>query len=272
MHLDHKIPWNTAARNFDLKRCNPQRTPQVTDLFPRGLPNQSNDLNHFLRVFIATIREFSTTERSRYPKKLDTPIVESKSLFSDAVLSYPERKCGLGAHSTNSALHNPLSPEHQRIDSWIKRAQYYGLQSEKERRYTTSDGDLADAVKMLIIIAASAASEEDENEKKLAEDALSALLVLSHHCEVPLSSLNALTWGHGFGVQHVAMSALDIYLLINIVDAVKTSRRSADVNTALIMRKPKIGTEERSEVSLSEMNSFISRFCFQSLFNYDLFE
>lgn len=245
MHLDHKIPWNTASTHFDLIRCNRRFTPHRTDLFPRHKPSESTDLNHFRRVFIATIREFSTTEQS---KPLSP--TSSDKLISDSLLSYPERKYGLGLHETNSALHNPLSAKHQNVQYWISCAG-----TQEEPTYTSSDGDLSDAVKMLIIIAASA-NGSDTEAKERSREAISALHALSHHPQIPVHTLANIHWGHGFGVELVADFALEAYILINLVDAVLSRSRSNS------------GTSMEKEASLLEMDSF-RNFISKALPDYD---
>lgn len=240
MHLDHKIPWNTASAHLNLIRCNRRFTPHRSDLFSRNKASESTDLSHFRRVFIAAIREFSTTEQSK-PLSPTSP----DKLISDSLLSYPERKYGLGPHETNSALYNPLSAKHQDIQYWISRA---------EPVYTSGDGDLSDAVKMLIIIAADANSEDIEA-KERSREAISSLLALSRHPQIPVHTLANIHWGHGFGVELVADFALEAYLLINLVYGVLFHKR---LNSGTSM----------AEVSLLEMYSF-QFFISKALPDYD---
>ncbi|RAK90807.1 hypothetical protein BO79DRAFT_236500 [Aspergillus costaricaensis CBS 115574] len=139
MHLDHKVPWNTAAAHINIIRCNPHFTPRRTDFFARNKPTESCDLNHFRRTLTKTIREFSRTEET---KPLNT--VPLDSLISDDLLSYPERHFGLGPHQKNSALHNPLSTKHRDIQYWIDSAS--SSDESYPISYCSGDGDLADAV------------------------------------------------------------------------------------------------------------------------------
>lgn len=245
MHLDHKIPWNTASTHFNLIRCNRRFTPHRTDLFSRNRPSELTDLSHFRRVFIATIREFSTSEQT---KPLSS--ISPDKLISDSLLSYPERQYGLGPHETNSALHNPLSAKHQNVQYWINRAG-----TQEEPAYTSNDGDLSDAVKMLIIIAASA-NGIDTEAKERSREAISALLTLSRHPQIPIHTLANIHWGHGFGVGLVADFALEAYLLVNLVGGVLSRNR---LNSGISMEK---------EVSLLEMDSF-QYFVSKSLPDYD---
>lgn len=196
-------------------------------------------------MFIATIREFSTTEQTKplSPVSPDKPI-------SDSLLSYPERRYGLGSHKTNSALHNPLSAKHQNVQYWISR-----IDTQEESAYSSSDGDLSDAVKMLIIIAASA-NGKDTEAKERSREAISGLLALSRHPQISIHTLANIHWGHGFGAELVADFALEVYLLINLVDGVLSRNR---LNSGISMEK---------EVSLLEMELF-RYFIAKSLPNYD---
>lgn len=208
MHLDHKIPWNTVASHFQYVCDNIGVTPQRTGLFPGGLPSQANDLNHFRSRLIATIREFSKTQQLKTPDL--PPSTDSSSLFSDDVLFFPERRYRLGPHKTNSARHNPLSHRHQEIEYWTQSAKDpYSV----EPRYSSNDGDLADAVKMLILICA-------EGEQSVSLEAQMALCRLARHPKIPLDNLRCLSWGHSFGFDHMARRALEAYLTLNIFAAV----------------------------------------------------
>lgn len=244
MHLDHKIPWNTASAHFSLIKCNRRFTPHRTDLFSRNKLSESADLSHFRRVFIATIREFSTTEQTK-PLSPISP----DNLISDTLISYPERKYGLRTHERNSALQNPLSPEHKNSQCWIHRA------GTEEPTYTSNDGDLSDAVKMLIIIAASAGSK-DPGAREMSREAVSVLFALSRHPQVPVHTLAGIHWGHAFGVELVADFALEAYLLINLVDGVLSRNR---LNP---------GTSVEKEISLLETERF-RYFTSNALQDYD---
>ena len=229
MHLDHKVPWNTAAAHINVIRCNPHFTPRRTDFFARNKPTESSDLNHFRRALTKTIREFSRTEESKplNPVPLD-------SLISDGLLSYPESQFGLGPHQKNSALHNPLSTKHRDIQYWIDSAS--SSDDSYPISYCSGDGDLADAVKMLVIISASA-RKNDPLSRQMSREAFSALITLSRHPQVPLHTLAHIHWGHAFGVELVAEPALTIYIMINLMDALVTQKRlkGDDGNVASLM-------------------------------------
>lgn len=112
---------------------------------------------------------------------------------------------------------------------------------------------------MLIIIAASASENRPSEEAwRLEQEAMSAIIRLSQHPEVPLYHLNSLSWGHGFGVLHVADTALEAYLLVNIMDVALARQRSAKAT----------GTSYAKEVSLLELGSF-KYFAQDALADYD---
>lgn len=254
MHLDHKIPWNTTASHFKLVRSNPHFTPRRTNLFPRNQSSQSNDLKHFTRVLVSTIREFSTTERAKYSLDMQTASLSDFELFSNELLTYPERKFRLGEYSSNSALHNPLSADYQHLQYWVTRAE---SEDGSSHGYTTGDADLADAVKMLLTIASSGSEKmSTDDSEDLGMQAMNALLRLSGHPKIPLSDLDSLSWGHSFGVNHVPDLALQIYMLINIVDAVMTRVDGG------------AGINDQAEISLLELDAF-TYFTRNALADYD---
>ncbi|KAJ5393629.1 uncharacterized protein N7487_011270 [Penicillium crustosum] len=108
---------------------------------------------------------------------------------------------------------------------------------------------------MLIIIAAGADSE-DTAAKVMSKQAVSVLLTLSRHPNVPVHTLANIHWGHGFGVSLVASSALEAYLLINLFDAVLSRKRL------------KLGVSTEKEVSLLETRCF-QNFASKALSDYD---
>ncbi|KAG5772420.1 hypothetical protein H9Q72_001394 [Fusarium xylarioides] len=231
MHLDHKIPWHLIAPHFSLTPAEQDGNYTLTAL---GLPEQQAVISHFNRVFLTTIREFSDTETT----KIDTASANGK-LFSDDVLYFAERHFGLEPHEDNSALHNPLKPSHQDLEYWKRRAK--DPESDYEPCYTTADANLADAAKILVIVAATA------DDKTTRREALSALVRLAK--EVPLSNLRGLHWGHAFGLDLVASVALQMYIYLNLIEAVES--RAAE------------------RVSLLSVENFLSFLSNHALENYD---
>jgi hypothetical protein len=231
MHLDHKIPWHLIAPHFSLTPADQVANYSLAAL---GLPEQKAAVGHFNRVFLATIREFSDTEIM----KIDSTQISGK-LFSDGVLNFAERHFGLGPHEDNSALHNPLNSSHEDLEYWKRRAK--DPDSDGDPCYSTADADLADAAKMLVIVAAMA------DDKPTRREALSALVRLSN--EVPLSDLRGLHWGHAFGLDLVASVALQMYIFLNLIEAVKSR-----------------GAEQVPLLSVEQLLSFLRN---HALENYD---
>jgi hypothetical protein len=179
MHQEHNIPWNLLAANLTFVR---DSASHRTDLFPRGRVTQGKELGHFARVLASTISTFSETERAKYPASFDAPL--SGKLFSDELRDrYPYY----------------LNGENQLLEHWTSRAKRKG----SEYSYSTSQGDLADAVK---------------------DNAISPLLMLAHHPQIPLGQLDYLSWGHHFGFSRVAEAALRAYLFFNVQAAADTLR------------------------------------------------
>jgi hypothetical protein len=187
MHQEHNIAWNTITANLTYIH-------EKRDLAPRNRPTQASELNHFVRTVVAAIRTFSDTERAKYPpaSQLRSECTSSGKLFPDDLRErHPEF----------------LNEHNQLIETWISRAKqnaqlYSGIEGEGGCSYSTSHGDLADVVKIL-----------------LNENVLHPLLMLANHPHVPLSNLQNLSWGHHFGFSRVEESALASYLFFNVVAA-----------------------------------------------------
>lgn len=267
MHLDHKIPWNTLAGHFNLERFS-SHNPSLNaypDIYCRALPSQAKDLNHFLQTLIATIREFSMTERAKYPAAIPTTSSsQSQKLFSDELLAYPERKYGLDPYKygRRTGTTNPLCTEHQKIDYWIRMAQVGRHRREDKPGYGENE-DLADALKMLITIASlpskGKAADEDKATKTSAREAFSAILQLTHNPQTPIHELYWLGWGGDcFGVNFVVERAFQAYLLINLVDAIRSREEyAAVVATAAKKNRTKHSAEQQKpKISLPETRSF----------------
>lgn len=205
MHLDHKLPWGALASCFSYIEDNPHRTPQKTDIFARNRPDQARILNHFTKVFISTIEEFSLTERAKYPS-LESSENDEK-LFDDSLLG---EIFGLRRE-------NPLHSRYQLLNYWIQRAQ---KPEQSEPVYDTRDADLAEAVKVLLSL-----------------NKLPALLRLAQHPLVPLHQLNSLSWGHSFGFNHVPTLALRIYVLINLAERIKSTAEEGSKAASLQLPK-----------------------------------
>jgi hypothetical protein len=123
MHQSHNIPWHIFPIHFQFIHPNRSVTPHRTDLFPRNLPTQAGDLNHFTNKLVATIHEFAKTERAKYPEKIAIPA--SGKIYPDALRDrYPEY----------------LNETNQLLENWF----YEGY-------FNSGHGGFADVVKILVI-------------------------------------------------------------------------------------------------------------------------
>nr|GAT43662.1 predicted protein [Mycena chlorophos] len=186
MHQAHNVAWESLSSNLVFVKDNRRVNPHRTDLFakadaPRG------QLSHFARTLQSTILEFSATERAKYPSKDEFPAPSEGKVFSDAILS---EYCDLSYSS--------VTKKTQPLENWLGRAHRQGGAAAPS--YSTSHGDLADVVKVL-----------------LAENQTETLMMLANHPGVPLKDLHHLSWGHSFGWSHASDWALTAYIIFNIL-------------------------------------------------------
>ncbi|GIZ45858.1 hypothetical protein CKM354_000900700 [Cercospora kikuchii] len=221
MHLDHKLPWNLLASHLAIIWSHARYTPHATDIFSKGHDDWPKHLEYFRKAFYNTLLEFSQTEANRFQDLRLWKPSSADEILSDTICSLPERIFNLGQHETNSLRHNPIGPQHQSIQYWISRAS-----ESQPPSYTSSDGDLADVIKTLLAISAHLCTSEDPAEQKLGHEAFASLLRLNKHPTIPLEKLNHIHWGHSFGVEHLAEDTLRIYLLLNVVDAIRQQQQS----------------------------------------------
>ncbi|KAJ2913323.1 hypothetical protein MD484_g7111, partial [Candolleomyces efflorescens] len=265
MHQEHNIPWTLLSKHIKFVRehkgytpCetgffvkNPVASPSSTTATKAGIRSQgstANDLNHFMRVLISTIRTFSETERAKYPSR-ETILsqkfpVDGNVIYSDELkVLYPEF----------------LNDERQKVECWIERA--YKEEGEVGKgMYSTCHGDLADVVKILFlpssfhtftttsstssshpptppvttptsstapIDSAPPTKSKKPKSRSPAEPNLETLLVLAHHPSIPLGTLHYLSWGHHFGWSRVMESALGAYILLNLIFALSSDSKKA---------------------------------------------
>jgi hypothetical protein len=203
MHQDHNLHWDIVAANLVHIHENPRLTPRRSDLFPRKLPSQTRSLHHFVRALVSAIQSFSSTERAKYPARFGKP--DSGEVFADEFLSgKPSPIPGQGL----SYLPTALNSQNQRIEYWIKSA------GSGKHGYTTSNGDLADAVKEL-----------------LAANQMSSLLMLAQHPRIPIGELRYLSWGHSFGFDYAASTALTAYIFFNVLEATPAASKCLELHS-----------------------------------------
>lgn len=226
MHLEHKIPWNSAVSQFKVVRENHAYTPHQTDFFASGRSSQDKILAHFSQIFISILDDFAATEKKECLDKgyATRHAAIIGDVISDAVRDLPMIIFELQAHDTNSLEHNAIGTIHQSFDAW-----------KRESTYGSSDGDLADVVKTLIVTAAWCDTQEDQSIRNLGRQAFASLLQLSGHPHIPLSTLNHISWGHSFGIEEVVRGTLFIYLFINLVEAsnLRAAERGHDLVSIL---------------------------------------
>ncbi|TFK35319.1 hypothetical protein BDQ12DRAFT_759992 [Crucibulum laeve] len=185
MHQEHNIPWNLLASNFTFIREDRRFTPPRTGFLTKNRATQEGDLNHFVKSMANMITTFSLTKREKYPSNYQPPT--DGKIFSDSLRDrYPHY----------------LNERNQLLEHWIS---WSRPMPSGEAMYSSSDGQLADVVKILI----------NENE-------LQALLMLAEHPKIPLGHLRNLSWGHHFGFGRVAESAIKAYVLFNLIVATHT--------------------------------------------------
>lgn len=108
--------------------------------------------------------------------------------------------------------------------------------------------------KTLIALSASLSTADELDQRHLGQEAFASLMRLSQHAEISMSALNHLSWGHRFGIEHIAQDTLRIYLLLNLVAAIRQQENSSSSSS--------------SRVSLLDMESF-RKFAETSLIDFD---
>ncbi|KAJ6626988.1 hypothetical protein B0H10DRAFT_1780575 [Mycena sp. CBHHK59/15] len=178
MHQAHNISCSLSSHLVFIDIEFQDRYRRI-DLVPHCLPTQVNFLNHFPRTLAKTTREFSDTERAKYPARYD------------AQSSIP----------SNRSCSESFTPENLLIENWIKRAgppatsSYDGM----------NDGGLADVAKVLM------AENEMGQLLMLVQHPQIPIKKLLHsvywgHCSV-----------YDFGWDRVQVYALQAYIFLNVV-------------------------------------------------------
>ena len=199
-HQTHNIPWNTLASNFTFHDDIHKRS-RGTDFFALNLPNQPKSLTYFAQRLSSIIREFSNTERAKYPARFDAP-TEGK-LFADELREkWPYARPGWPFYQ-----YSVLTEENQNIEYWIRRNDKAGAR----RNYSFGAG-LEEVVKMLL--------QEGMEE-------METLLMLAHHPQVPIEASRHMRsddqCGNQYGWDQVAECALQAYIFFNMLVAYQSS-------------------------------------------------
>ncbi|KAL3468158.1 hypothetical protein BJX64DRAFT_85219 [Aspergillus heterothallicus] len=69
-HQAHNIPWTLLASHLKYSQPSPYN---ITNLYPRMLPNQGKDITFFITAFARNIKEHSTCERRKFLEHYDAP-------------------------------------------------------------------------------------------------------------------------------------------------------------------------------------------------------
>lgn len=112
-------------------------------------------------------------------------------------------------------------------------------------------------IKTLIALSASLSTADELDQRHLGQEAFTSLMRLSQHAEIPLDSLNHLSWRHSFGIEHIAQDTFRIYMLLNLVSAIRQQENSSSSSSS-----------SSSRVSLLDMESF-RKFAEASLIDFD---
>ncbi|KAF9410141.1 hypothetical protein BGZ94_001744 [Podila epigama] len=208
MHLDHAIPWITISKLFTVSQNNrPSYSREGTQFFAKDLnpcnsPEQDKKLLYFSNAIANVIKEFSATERKKYPDQF--PAETSGKLYSDQLL----QKYNGGDNQNRFVTFGEqyLTERNQQLEYWIKRA-HAAYERNPDTWYhptkvlfSSDDLDLADAIKILII-----------------ENDMSAVLTLARHPLIPIGTLDNIHWGHSFGINRLMDYCLRSYIYLNIL-------------------------------------------------------
>lgn len=195
MHQAHNLQWNTITRHLKVEQCisyleawfDTSLHHNAVSTYTKGLPNEFAEMNHFLRKFVSTIREFSTIERVKYSTKPD--FVSKGKVFSDGIL----RKY---ASSTSNGPwgHDSVSRDTQQIESWLQNV---------PRTQKSDPAGLEDAPKYAQVVKVC-----------LNENELAPLLMLAVHPKCDLKSLYSFGQGGEYGWGELVQVALTLYIFV----------------------------------------------------------
>ncbi len=190
MHLAHHISWDTVVRHLKIEQLDNNIFHNAVITSTNGLSTDHAEMNHFLRKFVRTIRDFSATERVKYSTKPEH--VSKGKVFSDEIL----RKY---ASPTTNGLwdHDSVSRDTQQIESWLRNI------SRKER---SDPVGLEHAPKYARVVGVC-----------LNENELAPLLMLAVHPKCDLKSLYSFGQGVDYGWGELVEAALTLYIFINVV-------------------------------------------------------
>jgi hypothetical protein len=165
-HQAHNIPWHILEDAIQPAKSNPNNWEAKSPS-----EQQPKKLEHFFRKFGTTVREFAVTERKKYPERISL----LKVFSSDLICEY-------------------LPAKFQDINYWLQRA--------NGGNYSSSDGDVADAIKELFN-----------------QDAILSLLYLAQQPGIYLQNIQRITYSHFFhyGIKRILEDGLQMYIFLNLL-------------------------------------------------------
>lgn len=189
MHQAHNIRWSTITRHLKVEQPDPNSHNAVSTS-TKGLSTEYAEMNHFLRKFVSTIREFSATERVKYPA---TPAIVSKGkVFSDIILRR------YASPTTNGVWgHESVSRDTQQIECWLR---------DIPRKQRVDPVGHRDAPKYATVVKVC-----------LTENELAPLMMLAVHPRCDPKSLFPSPQGGYPGWGELAEVVLTLYIFINVV-------------------------------------------------------
>ncbi|TLD11326.1 hypothetical protein PgNI_05347 [Pyricularia grisea] len=214
-HQAHALPWNSLASQVKYT-VSYHAEPQRKDIFSVDKPNQAKEVDYFCRALAKRIREFSETERAKFPPKEEYQ-KRAKAWKSgpDAKKVYPNKQ-DLDCQAPADAdfwFHQRLwgNPRLQEIDKWLNHQ--YG-----------SRIDQGDTLKLMMIEAvgmkpAFSSRIEAGAAEKLQREMMDSLLLLANHPDADIPSLVNMHHGHHFGLSRVAEEGIRGYVYMNLLMA-----------------------------------------------------
>lgn len=181
-HQTHNIPWEALSSSFDAVKIGARGTPERHTI----LETQSGEAaqkkrEHFVRVFMKTLEDFSNSERKKYPAEFET--------YDDEAVILPDDV----AQKAQEYLNSPL------VWSSSMNTTRFSKATNWKDGFSSVCDDRADVVMALLVL----------NE-------IEPLLRIAHLEAEPLKHL----WNFGGpdpGFNNIARAALMSYIFLNVI-------------------------------------------------------
>ncbi|KAH8684827.1 hypothetical protein BGZ60DRAFT_524026 [Tricladium varicosporioides] len=257
-HQTHTLPWTLLATHFKYQPPKCHIKPyhaQSHDITTTQKPTQTQDVKFFATAFATAISSFSLPLRAKYPPKEhykeigvkwtttfltegELPSGNGRRVFSNEIKEkYP------GSEGINFAYALSSGKTYQDVQSWISRgivrpdgALVYWDWDERE---------LPAVIKVLIHEASHILEKRDKGGKwkvgsgdvrakerdQLCDEAIETLLRMANHPKIPLASIKESGRYYHAGINSIAKSCLQAYLMLNIFVALKEA--GSDINAEM---------------------------------------